>query len=139
MSETHSPAPTGHEHVFLGDNHQRNERRTWFVIALTAGMMVAEIAAGTFYGSMALVADGYLTGRASVPPPVHAASTTVKAPSAAAVLRILIECSSLTPPRKRDIDCRVGYSSVKPLLLLVFAWISIRTRPDVPPSRARQR
>lgn len=59
MSETHSPAPAGHDHVFLGDNHQRNERRTWFVIALTAGMMVAEIAAGTFYGSMALVADGW--------------------------------------------------------------------------------
>ncbi len=59
MSETHSPASAGHDHVFLGDNHQRNERRTWFVIALTAVMMVAEIAAGTFYGSMALVADGW--------------------------------------------------------------------------------
>ena len=48
-----------HEHVFLGDNHERNERRTWFVIALTATMMVVEIAAGTIYGSMALVADGW--------------------------------------------------------------------------------
>jgi cation diffusion facilitator family transporter len=48
-----------HEHVFLGDDHERNERRTWFVIALTATMMVVEIVAGTVYGSMALVADGW--------------------------------------------------------------------------------
>ena len=48
-----------HEHVFLGDDHERNERRTWFVIALTATMMVIEIVAGTIYGSMALVADGW--------------------------------------------------------------------------------
>ena len=48
-----------HEHVFLGDHHERNERRTWFVIALTATMMVVEIVAGTIYGSMALVADGW--------------------------------------------------------------------------------
>ncbi len=48
-----------HDHVFLGQNHERNERRTWFVIALTSVMMVVEIAAGTIYGSMALVADGW--------------------------------------------------------------------------------
>lgn len=48
-----------HGHNFLGSNHQRNERRVWLVIALTASMMVVEIAAGTFYGSMALVADGW--------------------------------------------------------------------------------
>ena len=48
-----------HDHVFLGDDHERNERRTWFVIALTATMMVVEIVAGTIYGSMALVADGW--------------------------------------------------------------------------------
>jgi cation diffusion facilitator family transporter len=51
--------PTPHEHVFLGSDHDRNERRTWLVIALTAAMMVAEITAGTIYGSMALVADGW--------------------------------------------------------------------------------
>ncbi len=49
----------GHDHVFLGDNHERNERRTWFVIALTTVMMIVEISAGTIYGSMALVADGW--------------------------------------------------------------------------------
>lgn len=48
-----------HDHVFLGDNHARNERRTWLVIAITATMMVMEIAAGSIYGSMALVADGW--------------------------------------------------------------------------------
>lgn len=48
-----------HDHVFLGQNHARNERRTWLVIALTATMMVAEITAGTIYGSMALLADGW--------------------------------------------------------------------------------
>jgi cation diffusion facilitator family transporter len=48
-----------HEHVFLGENHDRNARRTWFVIALTATMMVAEITAGSIYGSMALIADGW--------------------------------------------------------------------------------
>ncbi len=48
-----------HGHDFLGRHHRRNERRVWLVIALTAAMMVAEIAAGTLYGSMALVADGW--------------------------------------------------------------------------------
>lgn len=48
-----------HEHVFLGEDHARNERRTWLVIALTTTMMVVEIVAGTIFGSMALVADGW--------------------------------------------------------------------------------
>lgn len=48
-----------HDHMFLGQNHERNERRTWLVIALTTVMMIAEIAAGTLYGSMTLVADGW--------------------------------------------------------------------------------
>ncbi|CAB3633794.1 Cadmium, cobalt and zinc/H(+)-K(+) antiporter [Achromobacter pulmonis] len=51
--------PTTHEHVFLGQDHRRNERRVWWVIALTAGMMAVEIVAGHLYGSMALVADGW--------------------------------------------------------------------------------
>lgn len=48
-----------HDHIFLGDDHKRNERQVWLVIALTASMMVIEITAGTIYGSMALVADGW--------------------------------------------------------------------------------
>lgn len=48
-----------HDHVFLGANQERNERRVWLVIALTATMMVVEIAAGHWFGSMALIADGW--------------------------------------------------------------------------------
>src|SRR5215217_5468915 len=48
-----------HDHVFLGAAHDRNERRTWIVVGLTASMMVAEIAGGTLFGSMALLADGW--------------------------------------------------------------------------------
>jgi cation diffusion facilitator family transporter len=51
-----------HDHVFLGDKHAENERRTWFVVALTLVMMVGEIAAGSFFGSMALLADGWHMG-----------------------------------------------------------------------------
>ncbi|UXT48265.1 CDF family Co(II)/Ni(II) efflux transporter DmeF [Agrobacterium tumefaciens] len=53
------PAATGHDHVFLGQNHERNEKRVWMVIALTTVMMVAEIVAGHWFGSMALTADGW--------------------------------------------------------------------------------
>ena len=48
-----------HDHVFLGAAHDRNERRTWLVVGLTAAMMVAEIVGGTLFGSMALLADGW--------------------------------------------------------------------------------
>jgi len=48
-----------HEHVFLGAHHARNEARTWTVVAITAVMMVAEIAGGSLFGSMALTADGW--------------------------------------------------------------------------------
>lgn len=47
-----------HDHVFLGEGHLANERRTWVAIALTAFMMVAEIVGGTFFGSLAVIADG---------------------------------------------------------------------------------
>ncbi len=47
-----------HDHVFLGGDHDRAERRTWAVIFLSVVMMIAEIIGGTLFGSMALVADG---------------------------------------------------------------------------------
>jgi cation diffusion facilitator family transporter len=47
-----------HSHVFLGEGHARNERRTWMVIALCTAMMIAEIVGGFFFGSIALIADG---------------------------------------------------------------------------------
>jgi cation diffusion facilitator family transporter len=56
---THSIEPWQHPHVFLGAKHDRHERHTWFVVALTAAMMVAEIVGGTIFGSMAVVADGW--------------------------------------------------------------------------------
>lgn len=45
-------------HVFLGEGHENNERRTWMVIGLCTAMMAAEIAGGLLFGSIALVADG---------------------------------------------------------------------------------
>src|SRR5207302_8346 len=40
---THSIEQWRHPHVFLGEKHERHERRTWLVVALTAAMMVIEI------------------------------------------------------------------------------------------------
>jgi cation diffusion facilitator family transporter len=48
-----------HSHAFLGSKHIENERKTWLVVLLTATMMVVEVIGGMFYGSMALVADGW--------------------------------------------------------------------------------
>jgi len=47
-----------HEHVFLGADHSKNERKTWIVIAICGAMMIAEIGGGALFGSMALIADG---------------------------------------------------------------------------------
>ncbi len=51
-------AAASHNHVFLGEGHDSNERRTWAVIMLCAAMMVAETVGGLLFGSIALVADG---------------------------------------------------------------------------------
>ncbi len=56
---SHSIERWTHSHAFLGERHQENERRTWLVVVLTLTMMVAEIAGGTVFGSLALVADGW--------------------------------------------------------------------------------
>ena len=32
MSQTLIEAPAGHSHVFLGEGHEKSERRTWAVI-----------------------------------------------------------------------------------------------------------
>jgi len=59
MAEADTPAfAAAHSHVFLGENHEKAERRTWAVIWLCAAMMVAEIVGGALFGSLALVADG---------------------------------------------------------------------------------
>ncbi|QIM54245.1 CDF family Co(II)/Ni(II) efflux transporter DmeF [Hydrogenophaga crocea] len=59
VSSTAAPFTAPHTHHFLGADHARNERRVWWVIALTASMMLVEIVAGTVFSSMALVADGW--------------------------------------------------------------------------------
>jgi len=48
-----------HSHVYLGKRHDENARRTLWVVALTAVMMVGEIVAGIAFNSMALLADGF--------------------------------------------------------------------------------
>src|SRR6202035_1091865 len=47
-----------HSHVFLGQDHERAERRTWAVIILCTVMMITEIVGGALFGSLALIADG---------------------------------------------------------------------------------
>ena len=51
-----------HDHIFGQDKVRPGERRTLWVIAITATMMVVEIATGLAYGSMALLADGLHMG-----------------------------------------------------------------------------
>jgi cation diffusion facilitator family transporter len=47
-----------HSHVFLGEGHERSERKTWAVIWLCGAMMIAETVGGLVFGSIALVAEG---------------------------------------------------------------------------------
>ena len=47
-----------HDHLFLGKDHDKAERRTWAVIVLCTIMMIAEIIGGAMFGSLALIADG---------------------------------------------------------------------------------
>jgi cation diffusion facilitator family transporter len=51
-----------HEHAFVADAPTVGERRTRLVVGLTFVMMVAEVAAGLLFGSMALLADGWHMG-----------------------------------------------------------------------------
>ena len=48
---SHSIDDFRHSHVFLGEAHDRNERKTWGVIAICTVMMVAEIVGGWRFGS----------------------------------------------------------------------------------------
>jgi len=47
-----------HSHVFLGEKHEANERKTWAVIVLCGVMMIVEIVGGALFNSLALIADG---------------------------------------------------------------------------------
>lgn len=59
---SHSVEQWTHDHAFLGERHDENARRTLFVVMLTLVMMGAEITAGSMFGSMALLADGWHMG-----------------------------------------------------------------------------
>ena len=50
--------PVPHSHVFLSEEHESSERKTWAVIWLCGAMMLLEIVGGSLFGSIALVADG---------------------------------------------------------------------------------
>ncbi|HEX9878247.1 MAG TPA: CDF family Co(II)/Ni(II) efflux transporter DmeF [Gammaproteobacteria bacterium] len=54
----HDRQPWEHSHSFGQDLKRPGESRTLLVIAITAVMMVVEVAAGIAFGSMALLADG---------------------------------------------------------------------------------
>ncbi|WP_375143155.1 CDF family Co(II)/Ni(II) efflux transporter DmeF [Pseudomonas coleopterorum] len=59
IAMTNASLQHSHSHDFLGVDHDHNARRTLWVVALTVVMMIGEIAAGYFTGSMALLADGF--------------------------------------------------------------------------------
>ncbi|MBE7183319.1 MAG: CDF family Co(II)/Ni(II) efflux transporter DmeF [Methylobacterium mesophilicum] len=115
-----------HEHVFLGERHGRNERRAWLAIALTATIMVVEITAGTIYGSMALVADGWHMS-------THAAVMLI------AALAYLYARRNARNPRftfgtgKMGDLAAFGSAVVLALVALMIGWESIvRLRSPVP-------
>jgi len=54
-------AVSQHSHDFVSHN-QKGEKRTLYVLILTVTTLVVEIAAGTMFGSMALLADGWHMG-----------------------------------------------------------------------------
>src|SRR5580693_1421961 len=58
MTSDTGTAASFHEHVFLGEDHAKSERKTWTVIWLCGAMMCIEIVGGLLFGSIALVADG---------------------------------------------------------------------------------
>jgi len=93
MSDIDSSSFDGHSHVFLGTGHEKNERKTWAVIALCTVMMVVEIAGGGLYGSLALVADGLHMS-------THAAA-------------MLIAALAYTYARRHATDPRFGFGTGK--------------------------
>ncbi|MCG9696605.1 cation diffusion facilitator family transporter [Shewanella sp. Isolate11] len=61
MEQQHSISPWQHQHRFANIN-SNGERNTRYVLYLTLVTMIAEIVAGSVYGSMALLADGWHMG-----------------------------------------------------------------------------
>jgi cation diffusion facilitator family transporter len=107
-----------HNHVFLGADHARNERRTRIVIALCFTMMVAEIAGGILFRSMALVADGLHMS-------THAAALLIAA-TAYAFARRRAEDGRFTFGTGKFGDL-AGFTSaiVLAMIALLIAWESV--------------
>ena len=107
-----------HNHVFLGADHARNERRTRIVIALCLTMMVAEIGGGMLFGSMALVADGLHMS-------THAAALLIAA-TAYAVARRRADDGRFTFGTGKFGDL-AGFTSaiVLAMIALLIAWESV--------------
>ncbi|MGD0142237.1 MAG: CDF family Co(II)/Ni(II) efflux transporter DmeF [Rhizomicrobium sp.] len=58
INDTHEHGLWTHDHRFLGEGHERSEKRARLAAMVTAVFMVVEIVAGLVFGSMALIADG---------------------------------------------------------------------------------
>jgi cation diffusion facilitator family transporter len=58
INDTHEHGLWTHDHRFLGEGHERSERRARLAAIVTAVFMVVEVIAGLAFGSMALIADG---------------------------------------------------------------------------------
>jgi len=71
---THALERYQHSHTFGQEAVRAAERRTLVVVAVTAAMMVVEIAAGLAFGSMALLADGLHMGSHAVALGISAAA-----------------------------------------------------------------
>ncbi|GGC61056.1 CDF family Co(II)/Ni(II) efflux transporter DmeF [Chelatococcus reniformis] len=119
-------APASHDHVFLGDGHARNERSTWFVIALTSAMMVGEVVAGTLFGSMALIADGWHMA-------THAAAMAIAALAYLYARRNAGNARFTFGTGKMGDLAAFASAIVLALVALVIAWESVqRLRAPVP-------
>jgi cation diffusion facilitator family transporter len=92
-NEDATTRPATHSHIFLGEEHGQNERKTWAVIALCSAMMVVEIVGGSVFGSLALVADGLHMS-------THAAA-------------MIIAAVAYTYARKRAGDARFAFGTGK--------------------------
>jgi cation diffusion facilitator family transporter len=58
INDTHEHGLWTHDHRFLGEGHERSEKRARLAAIVTAVFMVVEVIAGLAFGSMALIADG---------------------------------------------------------------------------------
>ena len=66
---SHSIDDFRHAHMFLGEAHERHERKVWIVIAICAAMMAASGAGAGSARTAGIAACAVLTGRAGVVSP----------------------------------------------------------------------